>query len=156
MTSEEQLFPDAAQLQRAFHGDVVVSPYPDMTDAAAGMILAHHKRREAVRQTYQLDALSCTNLRHAVRQFNTAEVELAALAMVIDQAVAQILRGRTHVSGVWHTETVGLVVSRMAELWLNYLDSQSHEDAYWVARMSDAYNCLVAELTTGRRLPPDM
>ncbi len=102
------------------------------------------------------DALSDSMLRQAVENFNAAEAQLATLAATIDQAVTRVLRSRKHVAGMWHTETVGLVVSRLAELWLDYLDRQSHEDAYWVARMSDAYNCLVAELATGRRLPPDM
>lgn len=154
--NDDRLFPHAEQLHRAFRGDIVVSPCPDITDAVAGMTLSHHKRREAVRRMYQLEVLSCNELRKAVGDFSAAEIELAALATVIDRAVAQILRGRSHVSGVWHTETVGLVISRLAELWLNYLGTNLHEDAFWVARMSDAYNCLITELTTGRRLPPDM
>jgi len=156
MTDDLPLFPDAKQLQRAFCGEAVVSACPDIIDAAAAMILSHHKRREAVQRMYQLDMLSYSELRHVVTEFKTAEVELAALATVIDEAVAQVLRGRPHISGVWHTETLGLVVSRLAELWLNYLDSTRHEDAFWVARISDAYNGLVAELMMGRRLPPDV
>ncbi len=156
MTDNLPLFPDAKQLQRAFCGEAVASACPDIIDAAAAMILSHHKRREAVQRMYQLDMLTYSELRHAVSEFNTAEVELASLATVIDQAVAQVLRDRPHVSGVWHTETLGLVVSRLAELWLNYLDSTQHEDAFWMARISDAYNCLTIELTTGRRLPPDI
>ncbi|WP_280494646.1 hypothetical protein [Nocardia farcinica] len=154
--NELPLFPNAEHLQRAFRGDVVASPLAGLTDAASAMIPVHHQRREALLQLNALDALSTTALHQAVKEFTAAEAQLTTLATAIDQSVARVLRGRPHVAGVWHTETVGLVVSRLAELWLNYLDSQTHEDAYWVARISNAYNCLVAELTTGRRLPPDM
>lgn len=154
--NELPLFPTAEHLQRAFRGDVVTSPLADLTDAASALIPLHCQRREAMRQMAEPDALSDSMLRQAVKNFNAAEAQLATLAATIDQAVTRVLRSRKHVAGMWHTETVGLVVSRLAELWLDYLDSQSHEDAYWVARMSDAYNCLVAELATGRRLPPDM
>ncbi len=154
--TELPLFPNAEHLQRAFRGDVVTSPLVTLTDAASAMIPVHYKRRDAIRQLNEPDLLSSNALRQMVKNYNAAEVQLATLAAAIDQIVASVLRSRKHVAGVWHTETVGLVVSRLAELWLNYLDSQAHEDAYWVARMSDAYNCLVAELTTGRRLPPDM
>ncbi|MEU4706761.1 hypothetical protein AB0G00_10025 [Nocardia salmonicida] len=150
------LFPNAEHLQRAFRGDVAASPLVRLTNAASAMIPLHHQRREALRRLNKPDVLSSHALRQAVKEFTAAEAQLTTLATTIDQSVAKVLRSRPHVAGVWHTETVGLVVSRLAELWLNYLDSQAHEDAYWVARISDAYNCLVAELTTGRRLPPDM
>jgi hypothetical protein len=150
------LFPDAAHLQRAFRGEVPASAWMELTGAAAAMIPAHHTRRAALQRMYEPDTVPANELRAAVDAFTRVEVELAALATLIDQTVARILRGRTHVSGIWHTETVGLVVSRMAELWLNYLEGNRHEDAFWVARISDAYNCLITELTTGRRLPPDM
>lgn len=156
MMNKPPLFPNAEHLQRAFRGDVVASPLAALTDAASAMIPVHHQRREALQQLNALDALSTNALRQAVTEFTAAEAQLTTLATAIDQSVLTVLRSRPHVAGVWHTETVGLVVSRLAELWLNYLDSQTHEDAYWVARLSDAYNCLVAELTTGRRLPPDM
>ncbi|MFJ1457469.1 hypothetical protein [Nocardia sp. N2S4-5] len=154
--NEQSLFPNAEHLQRAFRADVVASPPVTLTDSASAMIPLQHQRREALHAMHEPDALSANDLRQVVQKFTAAEVELAALAMVIDRVVASALRSRKHVAGVWHTETVGSVVSRLAELWLNYLDRQTHEDAYWVARTSDAYNCLVAELTTGRRLPPDM
>ncbi|MEU2177569.1 hypothetical protein ABZ552_25420 [Nocardia sp. NPDC019219] len=156
MTNELLLFPNAKHLQRAFRGDVVTSPLTCLTDTAAAMIPVHHQRREALRRLNVPDAMSIIALRQAVKDFTTAEGQLMGLATAIDQNVVEVLRNRRHVAGVWHTETVGLVVSRLAELWLNYLDSQTHEDAFRVARISDAYNCLVAELTTGRRLPPDM
>ncbi|MEV0772756.1 hypothetical protein [Nocardia salmonicida] len=150
------LLPTAEHLQRAFRGDVVASPLVGLTDAASAMIPVHHQRRESIRRMYRPELLSAIELRQAVKDFTAAEFKLAALATTIDRAVATALGGRSHVAGVWHTETVGLVVSRMAELWLNYIESHGHEDAYWVARISDAYNGLVAELTAGRRLPPDM
>ncbi|MGV9585502.1 hypothetical protein [Nocardia farcinica] len=156
VVNESPLFPNAEHFQRAFRGDVVPSPLAGLTDAASAMIPVHHQRRESWRKLKAPDALSDNALRQAVKDLAATEGQLAALAMAIDHSVVQTLRSRQHVAGVWHTETVGLVVSRLAELWLNYLDSHSHEDAYWVARISDAYNYLVAELTTGRRLPPDM
>ncbi|WP_280498175.1 hypothetical protein [Nocardia asiatica] len=156
MDDDLPLFPNAEHLQRAFRGDVVISPSRELTDAASALIPVRHQRRAAIRQMYEPDLLPNNALRQAVRDFNAAENQLAVLATSIDQTVARMLRGRQHVAGMWHTETVGLVVSRLAELWLNYWDSQAHEDAYQVARISDAYNCLVAELATGRRLPPDM
>ncbi|WP_280314740.1 hypothetical protein [Nocardia wallacei] len=154
--TDDHLLPDAVHLHKAFRGEVDATEAMSILDAAARMIPIQHKRKEAIRRMREPDGLSGDELRRAVGDFTAAEVSLAALATVIDHNVAAVLRGRDHVSGVWHTETVGLVISRMAELWLNYLGSQSHEDAYWVARMSDAYNCLVVELSTGRRLPPDM
>ncbi|WP_280336983.1 hypothetical protein [Nocardia wallacei] len=156
MMNEQPLFPNAEHLRRAFRGDAVALPLPGLADAASAMISVHHQRREALRQLHAPDALSANALRQAVREFTTAEAQLTTLATAIDRNVVRVLRSRPHVAGVWHTETVGSIVSRLAELWLNYLDSQTHEDAYRVARISDAYNCLVAELTTGRRLPPDM
>jgi hypothetical protein len=104
----------------------------------------------------ECEIVSSDELRRAVGDFISAEVGLAAIATIIDRNVSEQLQGRTHVAGVWHTETLGLVISRMAELWLNYLEHSRHEDAFWVARMSDAYNCLIVELTEGRRLPPDL
>ncbi|MBB5918440.1 hypothetical protein BJY24_007352 [Nocardia transvalensis] len=156
MTNKVPSLPNAKQLHRAFRGEVEAIEPVKILDAAARMVPVYDKRKKAVRTMREQDGVASDELRRAVGDFITAEVSLAALAMTIDRNVSEVLRGRDHVSGVWHTETVGLVVSRMAELWLNYLDNQSHEDAYWVARMSDAYNFLVAELTTGRRLPPDM
>ncbi|WP_454199263.1 hypothetical protein [Nocardia sp. Marseille-Q1738] len=152
----DQLFPNAEQLCRAFRGEVAMSHSTTLMDAASAMIPVHHKRREVIRLMRTPEALSTSELRCAVSDFNAVEIELATLATKIDHAVANTLRGRRRVSGVWHTETVGLVVSRMAGLWLKYLDSSRHEDAFWVARMSDAYNCLITDLTEGRRLPPDV
>ncbi|WP_280362158.1 hypothetical protein [Nocardia wallacei] len=154
--TDEPFLPDAANLHKAFRGEVKAVQPMGIIDAAARMIPIQDKRREAIRRIREPDGVSSRELRRAVGDFTAAEVSLAALVSIVDDSVSRALRGRNHVSGVWHTETVGLVVSRMAELWLDYLDSQNHEDAHRVARMSDAYNCLVVELATGRRLPPDM
>ncbi|MEV6322728.1 hypothetical protein AB0M45_16265 [Nocardia sp. NPDC051787] len=48
------------------------------------------------------------------------------------------------------------MVSRLAELWLNDLDSDRDEDSWWLKRIGYAYDCLMTDLTMGRRLPPDM
>ena len=153
---QSPLFPDAEQLHRAFHGDTNGAAPMSILDAAARMVPEQHKRKVAVERLCQADTLSSDELHQAVGDFTAAEVSLAALATIIDRTVAHVLGARSHVAGLWHTETVGSVISRMAEMWITYLDSAQHEDAFWVARMSDAYNCLVLELAEGRRLPPDM
>lgn len=152
-SADEHLFPTSAQLHRAFRGEVVESPYPDITDAATGMILRHHNRRKALRVMLQADALSCSELRRAVRKFTTAEIELAALATVVDQTIANTLPDHPDASAVWHTETVGLVISRMAELFLKYLDTADDEDQFWMHRISESYDGLIAQVTREGRLP---
>ncbi|WP_063039222.1 hypothetical protein [Nocardia pseudovaccinii] len=149
------MLPNAEQLHKAFRGEGNAA-LTSVIDAASRMIPIHHKRKEAIRRMQQPDGMSGNELRRAVGDFTAAESSLASLATAIDRSVATALQGRQHVSGVWHTETVGLVISRMAELWLSYINSQAHEDAFRVARMSDAYNFLITELAEGRRLPPDM
>ncbi|MBF6328116.1 hypothetical protein [Nocardia transvalensis] len=156
MLDERLLFPNAEQLQRAFRGDTAVSASADLTGASSAMIPLHRKRSAAIQLMRQPDLVSGNQFRAAVRDLVATEGELTALAATIDRTVARILQGRRRVSGVWHAETVGMVISRMAELWLNYLDSNRHQDAFWIARISDAYNCLIADLATGPRLPPDM
>ncbi|MGQ4616858.1 hypothetical protein [Nocardia sp. R7R-8] len=150
------LFPDAEHLLRAFCGERMPMAWREMAETAAAMIPAQHKRRAALRRFATPESCTRSDLLEAARTFSSAEIELAALATTIDHLVARVLRDRRTVSEVRHTETVGLVVSRLAELWLNDLDSDRGEHSWWLTRIGHAYDCLITDLTMGRRLPPDM
>ncbi|WP_280240713.1 hypothetical protein [Nocardia abscessus] len=150
------LFPDTEQLLRAFCGEPVPTAWREMAEAAAAMVGVQQKRRAAMRRFVVPEECSHGDLLAAVRTFIGAEIELATLATTIDHAVARMLQDRETRTEVRHTETVGSVVSRLAELWLNDLHSDRDEDSRRLKRIGHAYDCLIADLTACKRLPPDM
>ncbi|MBF6175571.1 hypothetical protein [Nocardia blacklockiae] len=152
----KRLLPTAGCLHRAFRSESDDGVPVSLVDAAARMVAVQRARMAAQLQLREASAVSDDELRSVVGEFVAAEAALAALVTGVDRHVATALGGRSHVSGVWHTETVGLVIARMAGMRLDYRVAPAHEDAFRIARLSDAYNSLVGDLCAGRRLPPDM
>ncbi|WP_378741384.1 hypothetical protein [Nocardia brasiliensis] len=119
-------------------------------------------------QTSSLD-----ELRAAGKSLNSARTDISMLITLIDEAVQERLQQRRHdhratpIPSVvadppshvpLHTESVGDIAARMAELWeILYTtdsDRDNHPEAELLAQLCDGYDTLIADIESGRRLPP--
>lgn len=102
-------------------------------------------------------------LRAAGHGLVASRTDIAALAAVINTAVCQRIPRRNSEAGtpiVRHTESVGEVVTRMAELWemleSTPQDLDNHPQLAVLAAICDGYDVLAADIVAGRRLPLGM
>ncbi|WP_280447101.1 hypothetical protein [Nocardia brasiliensis] len=102
-------------------------------------------------------------LRAAGHSLVASRTDIAALANGINAAVCQRIPRRSSEAGaqvVRHTESVGEVVARMAELW-EMLESalpdlDDHPQVAVLAAICDGYDALAADIAAGRRVPLGM
>ncbi|MFB8276948.1 hypothetical protein [Nocardia colli] len=153
----------------------------DILDPAFDLVACH--RDERLAEAILTDqASSLEELRVAGKSLVSARTDIAMLVTVIDEAVRERLlrRRRDHPttsvpsfasaqSGSSghapadvpiHTESVGDIAARMAELW-EALDSSAADltdraETHLLLELCDAYDGLAGEIEAGRRLPAGM
>ncbi|WP_433576795.1 hypothetical protein [Nocardia brasiliensis] len=149
----------------------------DILDAAFDLVACHREERlaEAI-LTDQTSSLE--ELRVAGQSLVSVRADIAMLVTIIDEAVWERLlrRRRDHLTTPIatppgclrdarkvvskHTESVGDVAARMAELWeaVSYTatDLADRPEAQLLAELCDGYDGLAAEIEAGRRLPAGM
>ncbi|MGW6423028.1 hypothetical protein ACWF82_10165 [Nocardia sp. NPDC055053] len=119
------------------------------------------------------ETASLEELRTAGRTLVSARTDIVMLVTIIDDAVRDRLKMRrrhdqsvpvlpfapdnTQLDVVAHTESVGDIAARMAQLWelLNaYAPNVSDRpEAVLLMELCDGYDALAAEIETGRRIP---
>ncbi|MFD3431253.1 hypothetical protein [Nocardia fluminea] len=119
------------------------------------------------------ETASLEELRTAGESLVSARTDIVMLVTIIDDAVREWLKARCHGDPtapvlpvtpnnkprgvVVHTESVGDIAARMAELWglLNAYapDVSDPPEAVLLMELCDGYDALAAEIESGRRLP---
>lgn len=147
---------------------------PDILEPAEDLVECQRQYRQAFAVLSHPNA-SAEQLKAAAAALISAHADLEMLIMVIDDAVADRLlqrrngrqydqRSASPVDGAAdvavHTESVGEIAARMAELWEQLVERASDLDelpeAYQLCELSAAYDHLAAEIESGRRIPPGL
>lgn len=165
--------PSSQMLLAAFGGKRPVTA-ADILDPAFDLV-GCQKQYQLAFEMLGTDTVSAERVKHAAGKLVTAHEDIEMLIAVIDDAVAERLRQwlkqlpsqkahfPTIVSGgpllPIHTESIGEVTARMAGLWEAMSAKGTHWDkdcavAEQLRELCRGYDCLAAEIETGRRLPP--
>ncbi len=144
----------------------------DILDPAFDLVACQREQRLAEKILTD-ETASLEGLRMAGRTLVLARTDTVMLVTLIDDAVRERLKTRCRHDPtapvlpvtpdnkppdlVVHTESVGDIVARMAELW-GLLDTYAPDvsdppEAVLLTELCDGYDALAAEIETGRRLP---
>ncbi|MGW5922306.1 hypothetical protein ACWFPY_25240 [Nocardia fluminea] len=144
----------------------------DILDPAFDLVACQRERRLA-EEILTDETASLEGLRMAGRNLVSARTDTVMLITLIDDAVREQLKMRCRhdptapalpmtpdnkpSDTVMHTESVGDVVARMAELWellgAYAPDVSDPPEAVLLMELCDSYDALAAEIEIGRRLP---
>ncbi|WP_433755800.1 hypothetical protein [Nocardia sp. CA-135398] len=165
--------PSSEMVLAAFAGMVPVTA-TDILDPAGEFVECQRQYRLALAVLSQTGA-SAEQMKEAAAELVSARSDIEMLIMVIDESVAdRLLRRRkdelrvrpvipragTAPNVVVHTESVGMIAARMADLWERLVAKASDLDelpeAYQLCELCAAYDVFAAEIESGRRLPPGL
>ena len=165
--------PSSEMFLRTFAGSQPVAA-TDILDPAFDLVDCRRQHRVAL-ETLSRPSATAERMKAAAAELISARTDTEMLIMVIDEAVADRLlqqrkRGKSDVPPtssvdsvlevVVHTESVGEIAARMADLWERLVDRASELDelpeAHQLCELSAAYDHLAAEIESGRRIPPGM
>lgn len=144
----------------------------DILDPAFDLVACQREERLA-EEILTDESASLEELRTAGRTLVSVRTDIVMLITLIDDAVREQLKLRCHHDPtapvlpvtpdnkrpdvVMHTESVGDVVARMAELWellgAYAPDVSDPPEAVLLMELCDGYDALAAEIEIGRRLP---
>ncbi|WP_433679205.1 hypothetical protein [Nocardia sp. CA-119907] len=143
-------------------------------DPAGEFVECQRQYRSALAVLNQTSA-SAEQMKEAAAVLASAKSDVDMLIMVIDESVADRLlqrrKDRLHMrpsappadsapNVVVHTESVGMIAARMAELWERLVAKASDLDelpeAHQLCELCAAYDAFAAEIESGRRLPPGL
>ncbi|MGW4370789.1 hypothetical protein ACWEKT_34635 [Nocardia takedensis] len=144
----------------------------DVLDPAFDLVACQREKRLAEAALMD-ESASLDALRTAGRTLAAARSDIMMLVTVIDEAVRERLKARrlfdpstlaspsalaqTPSGVVVHTESVGDVAARLAELWEllsdNAADAEDPPEAVLLSELCDGYDALAAEIESGRRIP---
>lgn len=144
----------------------------DILDPAFDLVACQREERLA-EEILTDETASLEELRTAGKALVSARTDIVMLVTIIDDAVRDRLKMRRRhdqsapvlpfapdnrpLDVVAHTESVGDIVARMAELWelLNAFapDVSDRPEAALLMELCDGYDALAAEIKSGRRLP---
>ncbi|WP_306359804.1 hypothetical protein [Nocardia sp. CC227C] len=145
----------------------------DILDPAFDLVACQRQYRRAY-EVLGSDTASADKLRHAASELVVAQTDIEFLVAIIDDAVAERLqqyrrqrgraasRVRTDVVGeiALHTESIGEIAARMADLWEAVTAKTKRpggdeiSEARQLVDLCQGYDCLAAEVETGRRQLP--
>lgn len=142
----------------------------DILDPAFDLVACQREERLA-EEILTDETASLEELRTAGRTLVSARTDIVMLVTIIDDAVRDRLKMRYRHGApvvpltpdnkppgvVVHTESVGDIAARMAELW-GLLDAYAPDvsdppEAVLLVELCDGYDALAAEIETGRRIP---
>ncbi|WP_305779099.1 hypothetical protein [Nocardia nova] len=165
--------PSSEMFLAAFAGFTPVAAQ-DILEPAAELVECQRQDRRAVGALRDPEA-DAEELKSAAAELILARSDIEMLTMVIDDAIADRLLQRRNrrtfdplltspvdamPQVVVHTESVGAIAARMADLWVSVtakadlLEELPH--AYQLCELCVAYDSLAAEIEAGRRLPPGL
>ncbi|MGS2809300.1 hypothetical protein [Nocardia sp. MW-W600-9] len=144
----------------------------DILDPAFDLVACQREERLA-EEILTDETASLEELRTAGRNLVSARTDIVMLVTIIDDAVRDRLKARCRHDPsapvlpltpdnkppdvVMHTESVGDVAARMAELWgllgAYAPDVSDPPEAVLLMELCDGYDALAAEIESGRRLP---
>lgn len=160
--------PSSEMLLAAFAGLIPITA-TDILDPASDLVICQERYRLAF-DVLASGAVASERLRSVAAALVSAREEVELLVTIIDDAVGKRLlcrrRDGTRRAGPdanarpvpVHTESLGEIASRMAALWevvsaiAGDLDGLPEADR--LMELCEGYDGLVAEIETGRRLPP--
>lgn len=157
---ESNGLPSSSLLRRALRGIVdSLGPGVAVLDAARGLAELHD-RRYGLSSWRDEDGLTDRQIVAYVGKVDEIDSTRAELVLAIDDWVARHVDDRTGAS--LSTESVGCVVDRLAQLWVqaNRLlgvddsDESAHGSWFRLAELADGYDDLVADVLAGRRRLP--
>ncbi|WP_280189395.1 MULTISPECIES: hypothetical protein [Nocardia] len=148
----------------------------DILDPAFDLVACQNQQRLAL-DVLESDTAPAEQLKHAATDLVTARADIEVLIATIDDAVADRLKQRSNRAAVAtampdiapiddlplepvHTESIGEIAARMADLWEAMIDKAKHyvvgefPEAAQLIELCRGYDSLAAEIETGRRLPP--
>ncbi|MGW3545654.1 hypothetical protein ACWDNI_34630 [Nocardia niigatensis] len=166
--------PSSEMVLAAFAGMVPVTA-TDILDPAGELVECQRQYRLAFEVLSSTTASAEAMKVAAAEELVSAQTDIEMLAMVINEAVADRLLqrrkdklrvqlvaapGEGAPNIVVHTESVGMIAARMAGLWETLVAKASDLDelpeAHQLCELCAAYDAFVAEVESGRRLPPGL
>ena len=150
----------------------------DILHPAYDLVECQRDHRLAVEVLADADA-SFTELKAAATTLVTAQLDIAVLIAIIDDAVSDRMKQRRHDSDEvpspiqaprdrlpvvpTHTESIGEIAAHMAELWGTTIAkvtqptiSPKFPETVQLIELCVAYDSLAAEIESGRRMLPGM
>ncbi len=147
----------------------------DILHPAYDLVECQREYRQAMVVLARAD-VSYAQLRSAATTLVTANEDIEMLITIIDTAVADRLKQRRaevletlepiRLDGPSavdvHTESIGEIAARMADLWeqamvrATELTCDESAEAHQLVELCAGYDCLAAEIESGRRLLPGM
>ncbi|MFF7944521.1 hypothetical protein ACFZC5_32850 [Nocardia gamkensis] len=149
----------------------------DSLHPAYDLVECQREHRQAV-EVFGAPNESYAQLKAAAAALVTAHADIEVLITIIDDAVADRLKHRRSESEEsptpirapldrlpavpMHTESIGEIVARMADLWeqsvakATELTCDTPAETHQLVELCAGYDCLAAEIESGRRLLPGM
>ncbi|MGV9751130.1 hypothetical protein [Nocardia farcinica] len=165
--------PSSEMFLAAFNGKPPLTA-ADILDPAFDLVACQKQYRLAY-EVLGSDTASAEQLRHAASELVVAQTDIEVLIAIIDDAVSDRLKqcrnqrssplpllqtSRIDEAIAVHTERIGEIAARMADLWETVAvraeqpDCDELPEAHQLVELCKGYDQLVAEIETGRRLPP--
>ncbi|WP_157227317.1 hypothetical protein [Nocardia asiatica] len=167
--------PSSQMFLSAFAGTAPLTA-ADILDPAFDLVACQTQYRLAF-EVLGSDTASAEQLKHAATELVTAQADIEVLIAIINDSVADRLKQRLNraematpmrdiapIDGLplkpVHTESIGEIAARMASLWETMIDKakkfavEEFPEAAQLIELCCGYDCLAAEIETGRRLPP--
>ncbi|MBF6259882.1 hypothetical protein IU468_26750 [Nocardia farcinica] len=165
--------PSSEMFLAAFNGKPPLTA-ADILDPAFDLVACQKQYRLAY-EVLGNDTASAEQLRHAASELVIAQTDIEVLIAIIDDAVTdrlrqyQLRRDRApspprasliDEAVAVHTESIGEIAARMADLWetvtikANQPDCDDLPEAHQLVELCKGYDHLAAEIETGWRLPP--
>lgn len=165
--------PSSEMFLAAFAGFTPVAA-PDILEPAGELVECQRQDRRAFEMLSDPSA-SAEQLKSAAAELVSARSDIDLLAMVIDDAIADRLLQRRNRRKfdplltspvdatplvVVHTESVGAIAARMADLWVSVMAKaellEEMPQAHQLCELCVSYDSLAADIESGRRLPPGL
>jgi hypothetical protein len=164
--------PTSGMLLAAFAGATPMTAIDILAPAA--QLVSCHKRSRRAAATLRNRYATYERLKYAVAELVSSQEEMNSLIESIDAAVTERLKQHRRARRIGirlspaarrgigpvvvHTETIGAIAARMAELW-DVVAMQGPvldelPEARRLMELRESYDCLASEIEAGRRLPP--
>lgn len=164
--------PSSERLLAAFAG-VRQLHGSDIVDTAVDLVACQRQHRQALLALAD-EQIGHHELKQAASELVSARADSNILTAVIDNAVDQQQQQRALMAPatpppvpidgvpedtpvmVVQTESIGALVARMADLWVQVLDAEATDEeppeATQLAQLCQGYDCLVAAIESGQQL----
>ncbi|MBF6328428.1 hypothetical protein [Nocardia transvalensis] len=165
--------PSSEMFLAAFAGRTPVAA-TDILDPAAELVQCLRQYRLAF-EALSHTSTSTDQIKQAAAELVSAHADIEMLILVIDDAVADrllrrhkrrqlntpsTLRDQGVPEVAVHTQSIGEIAARMADLWetvsAKAMDPEELPEAHQLCELCAAYDGLAAEIEAGQRIPPGL